>query len=79
MKPIGIVKRIDDLGRILLPKNLRDSMHIKTDDPFELFVDENSILLKKYQPACIFCNSTEDVQKFKDKTICANCIKELHR
>lgn len=77
MKPIGVVKRMDRLGRILLPSDLRTSMNIKTDDPFEIFVDEDCIILKKYAPSCMFCNSCENVTAFKGKNICAKCRKEL--
>ncbi len=77
MKPIGAVKRIDNLNRILLPKELRKLMPIKTGDQFEIFVDDNSIILKKYEPTCMFCNSTEDVTEFKGKGICKQCMQEL--
>ena len=77
MKPIGIVKRVDHLGRILLPKELRKALHIETNDPFEIFVDENSIILRKYEPSCMFCNGSDDVLQFKGKNVCVHCRKEL--
>ena len=77
MKPLGIVKKIDPLGRIVIPKELRKIMHIETDDPFEIFVDGSSIILKKYAPSCVFCSSCDDVVQFKGKNICAACRKEL--
>ena len=77
MIPIGVVKRMDRLGRILLPSDLRTAMNIKTDDPFEIFVDSDCIILKKYAPSCMFCNSCESVASFKGKNICATCLKEL--
>lgn len=77
MKPIGIVKRVDHLGRILLPKELRKVMQIETNDPFEIFVDDSAIILKKYEPSCMFCNSSDNVIQFKGKNICENCRKEL--
>ena len=77
MKPIGIVKRVDHLGRILLPKELRKALHIETNDPFEIFVDDTSIILRKYEPSCVFCNGNDDVKQFKGKNVCAACRKEL--
>ena len=65
------------LGRILLPRHSRPAMNINTDDPFEIFVDSDCIILKKYAPSCMFCNSCESVASFKGKNICATCLKEL--
>ena len=78
MKPIGAVKSIDNLNRILLPKQLRKMMSIQTGDQFEIFVDNDSIILKKYEPTCMFCSSTDDVVEFKGKGICRNCLQELN-
>ena len=61
MKSTGIVRRIDNLGRVVLPIELRRSFDIDKEDPVEIFVDDNAIVLKKYQPACIFCNEAKDV------------------
>ncbi len=77
MKPFGVVKKVDHLGRILIPKELRNAMHIQTDDPFEIFVDDSAIILKKYEPSCMFCNSSDNVMQFKGKNICEHCRKEL--
>ena len=65
MKPTGIVRPIDSLGRIVIPTELRKTLHIKDKDPLEIFVDNNCIILKKYQPACIFCSSMEEVEIYK--------------
>lgn len=77
MKSTGIVRQVDDLGRVVLPKELRDTLDIAEKDPLEIYVDENKILLKKYQPGCIFCNSAKDVSNFKGKNICPDCMKGL--
>ena len=77
MKSTGIVRRIDNLGRVVLPIELRRNFDIDKEDPVEIFVDENYIMLKKYQPACIFCNDARDVVNFKGKNICRSCLKEL--
>lgn len=73
----GIVRKVDELGRVVLPKELRDTMDIKEKDPLEIFVDGNTIILKKYEPACIFCNNAKDVTNYKGKNICSQCMEEL--
>jgi len=77
MKSTGIVRRVDELGRIVLPIELRRTLDITERDSLEIYVDGASIVLKKYQPACIFCNDARDVIVYKGKNICANCLKEL--
>ena len=77
MKSTGIVRRVDELGRILLPIELRRTLNIAEKDSLEIYVDGSSIMLKKYQPACIFCDSAKDISVFKGKNICAHCLKEL--
>lgn len=77
MKSTGIVRKVDDLGRIVLPIELRRTLDINERDSLEIFVDGNQVVLKKYEPACIFCNSADDVEVFKGKNVCAKCIKEL--
>ena len=77
MKATGIVRPIDNLGRVVLPKSLRDAYNLNLKDPVEIFTDENSIILRKYEPSCIFCNETSEICLFKNKRICKNCLKEL--
>ncbi len=77
MKSTGIVRRVDELGRIVLPIELRRTLGITERDSLEIYVDGPSIILKKYQPACIFCNDAADVVTYKGKNICAKCLKEL--
>ena len=77
MKSTGIVRRVDELGRIVLPIELRRTLNIAEKDSLEIYVDGPSIMLKKYQPACIFCDSAKDISVFKGKNICAHCLKEL--
>ncbi len=77
MKSTGIVRKVDELGRIVLPKELRQILNIDKKDPLEIFVDNTSIVLQKYEPACIFCNSVDDVRQFKGRNICLECLKEL--
>lgn len=77
MKSTGIVRKVDELGRIVLPIELRRTLDINEKDPLEIFVEESTIVLKKYEPACIFCNNVKDVVIYKGRNICTSCIKEL--
>ena len=79
MKATGIVRKVDELGRIVLPIELRRNLDIKVGDPIEIYVDGDYILLKKYEPACIFCGSAKDVTLFREKNICATCFRELSK
>mgnify|MGYP002516823314 FL=1 len=79
MKSIGIVRKIDELGRIVLPIELRNKMDINTKDSVEIFVDNDKIILKKYQPCCIFCGNADNVTMFKGKLVCRDCIEEMTR
>lgn len=77
MKATGIVRRVDELGRIVLPIELRRTLGIEIKDPIEIFVDGEYICLKKYEPACVFCGNAKNVVRVKDKNVCEDCIKEL--
>ena len=77
MKATGIVRKVDELGRIVLPIELRRTLGIAEKDPLEIYVSGDTIVLKKYQNSCIFCDGTHDVSNFKGKSICAKCLKEL--
>lgn len=78
MKSTGIVRKIDALGRIVLPIELRRTLDIGERDAVEISVEGSNIVLRKYRPACVFCEATKDVQTFKGKNICAKCLQELH-
>lgn len=73
MKSTGIVRKIDDLGRVVLPKELRTTMHLNVKDAVEFFTEGDSIILKKYEPCCYFCGEGRDLIHFKGKLICHNC------
>lgn len=79
MKSTGIVRQVDDLGRIVLPIELRRTLDIAERDSMEIYVDGSSIVLKKYMPSCIFCGEARDVISFKSKNVCPACAKELGR
>lgn len=77
MKATGVVRKVDVLGRIVLPIELRKTLDIEKEDPIEIFVDGDYILLKKYEPACIFCGNAKNVKRIREKNVCADCLKEL--
>ena len=77
MKSTGIVRKVDELGRVVIPVELRRTLNIETKDALEIYVDEERIIFKKYQPACIFCNDAEDVINFKGKNICPDCLADI--
>ena len=78
MKSTGIVRRVDELGRVVIPIELRNKFNIAVKDPIEIYVDGSSIVLKKYEPNCIFCGSTKDLIEYKDKLVCAKCAENLN-
>ena len=77
MKATGIVRKVDELGRMVLPREIRRTMHIDVRDPVEIYVEGNSIILRKYEQECIFCGGTNNVSSFKGRNVCENCLKEL--
>ena len=72
-----MVKQIDEMGRIVIPREIKRSMGIQDRDHLEIFVEDNKIILKKYQPGCIFCGNTEQIVTFKGKLVCLDCKKEM--
>ena len=79
MKATGIVRKLDQLGRIVIPKELRTTFDLKETDPIEIFVEGEDIILRKYQPACIFCNEATDVLQFEGKNVCKKCLSKIKK
>ncbi|WP_027339393.1 AbrB/MazE/SpoVT family DNA-binding domain-containing protein [Halonatronum saccharophilum] len=77
MKSTGIVRKVDNLGRIVIPIELRRTLGIDIKDPLEIYVDANKVIFKKYEPACTFCNNAGDVTEFKGKIVCLECLDEI--
>lgn len=77
LKATGIVRKVDDLGRVVLPIELRRTLGIGEKDPLEIYVDEDRIVLKKYEPACIFCGSADRASLFKGKLVCMQCKVDI--
>lgn len=79
MKYTGIVRKINDLGRIVLPKELRDTLGIYKEDELEIYVNGTMVILKKYEPSCLFCSDTRDVVDYKGRNICSKCLVEFKK
>lgn len=77
MKSTGIVRRIDPLGRIVIPIELRNSLNFDNNSELEIFVDCDKVVLKKYNKCCYICGSNNDLVSFRNKNVCAKCIKDL--
>ena len=77
MKSTGIVRKVDELGRIVLPIELRRTLDIAERDSLEIFVSEDTIILKKFQPTCVFCDSSKNIINYKGKNVCSACITAL--
>ena len=77
MKSTGIVRKVDELGRIVLPIELRRTLDIDIKDSLEIYLDDSRIILKKYEPTCIFCGEGNDIVNFNDKNICKDCLGKL--
>lgn len=77
MKATGVVRKVDELGRIVLPMELRRILGINIKDSLEIFVDRDKIVLKKYNPSCIFCGEANDIKEFMGKNICSKCLQDI--
>ncbi len=77
MKSTGIVRKVDELVRIVIPIELRRTLDIEIKDALEIYVDRDQIILKKYEPACLFCGNARDVKNYKGKNICEECLDSI--
>ena len=79
MKSTGIVRKVDELGRVVIPIELRRTLNINEKDALEIYVDNDRIILRKYEPtcACVFCGNANNVTHFRGKNICSDCLKEM--
>ena len=79
MKSTGIVRSIDQLGRIVLPMELRKTLNWGIKDSLEVFVEGESVMLRKYEPYCVFCGESRELLRYQGKNVCPNCIRELKK
>lgn len=77
LKKTGIKRRIDELGRIVLPIEIRNKLEIEVKDSMEIYVDNDKIVLRKYEPSCIFCGNSKETTKYNEKLVCQKCIKQI--
>lgn len=77
MKHSCFIRKIDELGRVVLPIEIRQNLEIKEKDPLEIFLEDGGIFIKKYRPSCIFCDSTKNLKNLSDKSVCQNCINKI--
>ena len=77
MKSTGIVRKVDELGRVVIPIELRRTLDIAERDSLEIYVDGDRIILRKYEPACIFCGNAQDVESFMGKNVCHSCMSAM--
>lgn len=77
MKSTGIIRRMDELGRVVIPIEIRNQFNIAEKDPIEIYVDGSSIVLKKFEPNCVFCGNTKNLLTYKEKLICDKCSKKI--
>lgn len=78
MKSVGMVRQLDEVGRIVLPKELRRTFGIDNKDSLEIYVEGDNIILRKYEPGCLFCGSADDVITYEDRRICKECIEKMN-
>ena len=77
MKSTGIIRKIDELGRFVIPMEMRNKLDISSNDSLEIYVEGTTIMLKKYQPDCVFCGSSKNVTPYKGKNVCEKCLNEM--
>lgn len=77
MKSTGIIRKIDELGRVVIPREIRNQFELTEKDPIEIYVDGSSIILRKHVLNCVFCNSSKDLIQFNDKLLCKKCFEKL--
>lgn len=77
IKATGIVRRLDNLGRLVIPKELRKILSVNEGDALEIYTEGDKIMLKKYTPGCVFCGEVENTFNFQNKFICVNCSKDI--
>jgi len=78
MKSTGIVRKVDELGRIVLPIELRRTLDIAERDELEIYLDDDKVVLKKYEPSCIFCASSQDLVSYRGRNVCMECIENMN-
>lgn len=79
MKSTGIVRKVDELGRIVLPIELRRTLDIAEKDELEIYLDDDKVVLKKCEHCCVFCASTHDLVTYHGRNVCMECIQNMSK
>ena len=79
MRSTGIVRKLDDLGRIVLPIELRRTLDIAERDELEIYLEDDKVVLRKFEPSCIFCGSTRGLVAYRGKNVCTDCIQKMNK
>lgn len=79
MKSTGIIRKVDELGRVVIPIELRNKFGIQVKEPIEIFVDKNFIILQKYEPNCIFCGENKNLIEYDNRLICSKCCEKIKK
>lgn len=77
MKATGVIRNIDGLGRIVIPMEIRNKLEISEKDPLEIHVEGSTIMVKKFEPDCVFCGSSKNIVNYKGKNVCEKCLNEM--
>lgn len=77
MRAVGIVRKVDNLGRVVVPKEIRKAFEMDNNDLVEIYTDKDSVILKKYCPECVFCGKVDYVHQFEGKNICSACMEAI--
>ena len=79
MRSTGMIRAVDKMGRVVIPKEIRAQLGVKNDvDSFEIYMEGDSVILRKYQPTCVFCNNIADSVELDGHTVCKECIEKLN-
>lgn len=79
MSSNGIIRKLDRLGRVVIPKEIRKSLDIKEGEAVTIIDESNHVIIKKYYDGCIFCGSQEDLIEYKNMHVCKKCRESLNR
>lgn len=79
MRPAGIVRKVDELGRIVLPIELRRTLDIAERDELEIFLEDDKVILRKFEPSCVFCSASRGLITYHGRTVCRECIFNMNQ
>ena len=77
MKSTGIIRKVDELGRIVLPIELRRTMDIAERDELEIFIENDRVVLQKYEPSCVCCGSSQSLRNYRGTNVCQECVEKM--